>query len=186
MAVIPLAASLLLLLPAGARADGILGGFIGTNFGGKTETSTPVYGGVLGGVGTGLGFEVDFGYAPDFFDTEEVSGTRLSITTVMANLVVGGGRDRGVAPFVSGGVGLIRTNIDDPGELIENLSTNDFGMNVGGGLNLMFGTVGIRGDVRYFRNLESNDEDDGFLDLDLVDLGDFDFWRGTVGIVIRW
>src|SRR3712207_2224742 len=95
-----------------ARADGILGASVGTNFGGQTETRTRVFSGVLGGVQPrGIGFEVDFGYSPDFFDTEDVSGTKTSITTVMGNLVIGGAAATGVAPFVSGGVGLIRVNL---------------------------------------------------------------------------
>ena len=54
--------------------------------------------------------------------------------------------------------------------------------NVGGGAHLFFGdNVGIRGDIRYFRGLQ-NDEDDG-LDLNLTD---FDFWRGTVGVTFRF
>jgi hypothetical protein len=42
--------------------------------------------------------------------------------------------------------------------------------------------VGIRGDLRYFRSFE-NDENDNALDLGL---SDFDFWRGTVGVSFNW
>jgi opacity protein-like surface antigen len=171
---------------APAHADGILGAFIGTNFGGQTEVNTRVFGGVLGGVQPrGVGFEIDFGYSPDFFDTEEELGTKTSITTVMGNLVIGGASAGGVAPYGSGGIGLIRANISEPGELIDDLTSNDFGMNIGGGVNVMFSSnAGVRGDLRYFRRFEQ-DEEDGLPVVD-VGLSDFDFWRATVGVVLRW
>jgi opacity protein-like surface antigen len=104
----------------------------------------------------------------------------------MGNLVIGGATDRGVAPYVSGGLGLIRANVEAATEIVDNLTANDFGFNVGGGLNVMFGSnVGVRADLRYFRSFESEDEDDDQLDLGL-DLSDFTFWRGAVGLVVRW
>jgi hypothetical protein len=42
--------------------------------------------------------------------------------------------------------------------------------------------VGFRGDIRYSRALADPDEDNEFD----VALGDFDYWRGTVGITFRW
>jgi opacity protein-like surface antigen len=179
-----------------AHADGIFGGFVGTAFGGSfgefqdtlEDASRPlIFGGVLGGVRPrGLGFEIDFGYSPDFFGTEDLTGSQTSVTTVMGNLVIGGAASNGVAPYISGGVGLIRTNVEDPGDLLDNLTTNDFGFNVGGGLNMMFGSnFGVRGDIRYFRSFAEEDEEDGRLDLG-VDLGDFSFWRGSAGLIVRW
>jgi opacity protein-like surface antigen len=182
-----LSVGLVLLVPRPASADGIIGAFIGTNFSGDTITKTTVYGGVLGGVQSrGVGFEIDFGYTPDFFDTEEDLGIKTSLTTVMGNLVVGGAAARGVAPFVSGGVGLIRANVTDVEGLVEDLSRNDFGMNVGGGVNAMFSSnAGVRGDIRYFRSFKEEDTDDNFPDFG-VDLSDFNFWRASVGVVLRW
>jgi opacity protein-like surface antigen len=178
--------TLLLACAAPASADGIFGGFVGRTFGGQTDASAPVFGGVLGGVQPrGVGFEIDFGHSPDFFDTEDLTGVKTSITTVMGNLVVGGAAARGVAPFVSGGVGLIRANVD-AGDLLDNLSTNDFGLNIGGGANVMFASnLGVRGDIRYFRAFTDESSDDEIPDFG-VDVGDFDFWRGSVGLVVRW
>jgi hypothetical protein len=42
--------------------------------------------------------------------------------------------------------------------------------------------VGLRGDVRYFRTINNNDSS---LDDVNLDLGSFDFWRASVGVVIR-
>jgi len=63
------------------------------------------------------------------------------------------------------------------------VTRNDLGVNIGGGINGQFtDNVGIRGDLRYFRSLEDDSNDNEF------DLGlsDFDFWRGSVGVTFRW
>jgi len=105
----------------------------------------------------------------------------------MGNLIVGipvgGTRGAGLRPYVAGGVGLIRTGfarrLDDDGP-----TTNDVGFNLGGGVMGFFSDhFGLRGDLRYLRNIRSD-----FTDADFnpdFDLGDLDFWRATVGIVIR-
>lgn len=70
-------------------------------------------------------------------------------------------------------------NVND---LFDNLSNNELGVNVGGGVHVFFSdNVGLRGDVRYFRGLQKGD--DGGQDLDLED---FDFWRSTVGLTFRF
>ena len=67
--------------------------------------------------------------------------------------------------------------------LFNDLTTNDLGMNVGGGVQGQFNSnIGIRGDIRYFRSLQDNEPDNEF---DLA-LSDFDFWRGTVGVTFSW
>jgi len=42
--------------------------------------------------------------------------------------------------------------------------------------------VGLRGDVRYFRSFENNSTFDNGIN---IDLNNFDFWRGSIGVVIR-
>ena len=55
-------------------------------------------------------------------------------------------------------------------------------VNIGGGVNGQFTeNVGIRGDLRYFRSFENNEDET----LD-IGLSDFDFWRGSVGVSFRW
>jgi hypothetical protein len=69
------------------------------------------------------------------------------------------------------------------GDFFDDVTRNDLGINIGGGLNGQFTeNFGIRGDLRYFRSLKDDENDDDF------DLGlsDFDFWRGTVGVSFRW
>ena len=70
-------------------------------------------------MGAGIvGFEVDFGSTPNFF--EVTSGDfdfgDCSVTTLMGDLVlgapIGGTANPGVRPYASGGIGLLRTNIN--------------------------------------------------------------------------
>ncbi len=176
----------LVALPASARAQGTyLTPYIGSSFDSTFDDydfGTKLhYGASLMWLGDGgLGFEVDLGYAPTFFEPGDDEFFELdsegSVTTVMGNLVLGatGG---GVKPYVSGGLGLMRSRIESPSELFE-FSDNGWGVNVGGGLRVGSGNFGVRGDLRYFRQLS----DLGFIND--FELGDFSFWRGTVGLSI--
>jgi opacity protein-like surface antigen len=190
------------LAPRSASADWLLTPFVGANFGGNAnfgdfndfddEVERRVdFGASLGWMGAGVvGFEVDFGYSPNFFqDTIGDANFEFgdsNVTTLMANVLVGapiGGQSGpGIRPFVSGGVGLIRSSATGS-SFFNDLTTNDFGLNIGGGVQGFFtDNVGIRGDIRYFRSLQDNEPDDEFD----VGLSDFDFWRGTVGVTFRW
>ncbi len=189
----------LALLPATASAqDWFFTPFVGANFGGNAafgnfptfddEVERRIDFGATVGWNPGVvGFEVDFGWSPNFF--EDTAGDRnfgfgdSNVTTVMANLLVSSPNRVGVRPYGSGGLGLIRSRVSDVGGFFDDLTSNDLGVNVGGGVQGYFSNnVGIRGDVRYFRSLQDNQPDN---DLDLA-LSDFDFWRGTVGVTFRW
>jgi opacity protein-like surface antigen len=107
----------------------------------------------------------------------------------MANAVigipVGGQTGGGVRPYVSGGVGIMKSRIGDAGDLFA-VDSTDWGFNVGGGVTgFMTDNFGLRGDVRYFRSFEdfeTPEPDDDFN----VGIGDFRFWRGTLGFVFRF
>ena len=114
-----------LAIPAQARADWFFTPFIGANLhrggdtlGFDTKNGTVNFGGSLGFMGGGIfGFEVDFGYAPNFFENEEVTSIDGNVTTLMGNLIIGipigGQTGGGMRPYVSGGVGLLRSRVDD-------------------------------------------------------------------------
>jgi opacity protein-like surface antigen len=189
----------LMLIPASASAQGwFFTPFVGANFGGNAsfgdfddfddEFERRVdFGATLGWNPSVVGFEVDFGWSPNFF--ENTSGDAnfefgdSNVTTLMGNLLISAPPGRGIRPYGSTGLGLIRSHIGGAGDLFGDLNTNDFGFNFGGGMNGQFSdNVGIRGDIRYFRSLQDN-EPDGELDLGL---SNFDFWRGTVGVSFRW
>jgi len=187
-----------------ASADWLLTPYFGITFGkdadfGDVGTFSDnlekklVVGGSLGWMGAGVfGFEIDLGVAPNFFETTTGPANfdfgDSNVTSLMANAVlgapIGGTTGAGFRPYGSGGIGLLRTHVSARG-VFKDLSTNELGLNVGGGAHVFFNDhVGLRGDVRYFRKLQKEDSPDNDpLDLDL---GDFDFWRGTIGVTFRF
>jgi len=178
-----------LAVPAAAGADVLLTPYAGLTFGGKTGDDEVgaeldldnrwVLGGSMAIIGaSGLGFEVDLGFIPDFFEPKDLDidilGTN-NVTTFMGNLMFVG-TTGGVRPYVTGGAGLIRSQLGDFGELFD-ATESSLGVNVGGGLILGSGRISLRGDVRYFRNVSESDDP-------LIDeaLKHQRFWRGTVGV----
>lgn len=184
------AATAAVCAPAQARADWFLSPWVGANFANDPfeGNNQGTFGATVGVMGAGIiGGEFDFGYSPTFFGDEAVFGSN-NVMTMMGNVIVGipigGASGSGVRPFVSGGVGLMRTSIDT---LFEDtaFSSNDFAFDVGGGVMGYFNQhFGIRGDVRYFRNFADTGSFNNPFDFD-VDLGSQDFWRASIGIVIR-
>jgi opacity protein-like surface antigen len=190
-------------VPAKASADWLFTPYIGMNWGGTAGFTDAIgdfedeferrsnFGASLAWMGAGaVGFEVDFGYSPNFFQNttgaSDFQWGDSNVTTLMANLTVGapiGGQSGiGIRPYASGGVGLIRSRISDVDDFF-NASSNDFGFNAGGGVAGFFtDNIGLRGDVRYFRSLQDNAPDG---DVDLA-LGAFRFWRGTLGVIFRF
>jgi opacity protein-like surface antigen len=186
-------------VPTKASADWLFTPFIGANFNGSANIGGVGedfgdeferklnYGASLAWIGNGaVGFEVDFGYSPNFFEVSPDDNNFNfindgNVTTLMANLVVGAPMGA-VRPYASGGVGLIRQRADDVGQFFDTVTNNDFGFNIGGGvMGFMNDRVGVRGDIRYFRAVHDSDPDG--VDLDL---GDFKFWRGTVGVTFKF
>jgi len=187
------------LTPARASADWLFTPFIGGTFGGSAKITDIddddkeefnrklTYGASLAYLGAGIaGFEIDFGYSPNFFgvDSDDDDLNLVgdgNVTTLMANIIFAAPKGP-VRPYVSGGGGLLRTNVESASGLFADADRNDFGFDVGAGLMGFFSNnVGLRADVRYFRSV-SNEDDDG-VDLNL---GDFKFWRGTIGITFRF
>jgi opacity protein-like surface antigen len=187
------------LVPATANAQGwFFTPFVGANFGGNAnfedfddiddEVEKRIdFGATLGYNPNVVGFEIDFGWSPNFFENTVGNANfefgDSNVTTLMANVLVSAPPGRGVRPYGSGGLGLIRSSVSGVGDFFDDVTRNDLGINIGGGLNGQFTeNFGIRGDLRYFRSLKDDENDDDF------DLGlsDFDFWRGTVGVSFRW
>lgn len=189
----------LTLLPATASAQNwFFSPFIGANFGGNADfgdfpdaddevEKRLDFGATLGWNPRVVGFEIDFGYSPNFFE-DTIGDANFefgdsNVTTLMGNVLISAPPGSGIRPYGSAGLGLLRANISSATGLFNDVSTNDLGVNFGGGINGNFSeNFGIRGDIRYFRSLQDNEPDN---DLDL-DLGSFDFWRGTVGLTFRW
>ena len=185
--------------PARASADWLFTPFVGATFGGSANIGGVGedlddeferklnYGATLAWMGGGaIGFELDFGYSPNFFEVSpDDNNFNLSgdgnVTTLMANLVVGAPLGA-VRPYASGGVGLVKTRVTDLDQFVGEIDSTDFGINVGGGIMGFFNdNVGIRGDIRFFRSLR--DADINGLD---IELGGFKFWRGTLGVTFKF
>ena len=76
----------------------------------------------------------------------------------------------------------MRTQIDGGTVATVSSSNNDLGWNAGVGLIGYFSDhFGLRGDVRYLRNIQNNSTAN---DINF-DPGNFHFWRASIGVVIR-
>jgi len=177
--------------PSVARADGFVSPWVSANGGSGFDNGRAGLGVNAGWMGAGIiGGEADLGWSPSFFGNKTDFGNN-SVIDVMGNLIVGvpigGTHGAGIRPFVSGGVGLIRTQIDG-GTFARSFdvssSNNMFGWNLGGGVMGYFNDhVGLRGDVKYLRSFE--DTNTGVTVIDLNAPGQFHFWRAAVGVVFR-
>lgn len=173
--------------PVPASADGFVSPWLGANFANKPADGRGAWGVTAGGMGGGvIGGEVDFGYSPSFWGEENVFG-KNNVLNLMGNVIVGipigGQRGAGVRPYATAGLGLIRSEVD--GLLSrDGVSDNDFAFNLGGGVMGFFNDhVGLRGDLRYMRTINSK-----FTESDVIPefhAGDFDFWRMSFGVVFR-
>jgi hypothetical protein len=182
-------AAAVVLAPMQARADGFVTPWVGSAFGSSIQNGQTTFGVSAGGMGAGIiGGEADFGWSPSFFGTKSDFGNN-TVMDLMGNLIVGipvgGTRGSGVRPYVVGGVGLIRSQID--GGSLTNFtntqSNNMFGWDAGAGVMGYFNQhVGLRGDVRYLR--ATSDLKSGVSSLDLSG-NQLHFWRASIGVVLR-
>jgi len=148
-----------------------------------------IFGGGLTWMGAGIiGLDFDFGYTPNFFG-DDPDFESSNVTTLMVNAVVGapigGQHGPGVRPYAVGGIGLLGQRVTSANAFFDDVSRNDMGFDLGGGLVGFFSdTVGIRGDLRYFRKLKSGS--DSANAADIFDVDTLSFWRGTVGVSFRF
>ena len=165
-----------------ASADTVITGTVGATFSGDVEEGHTSYGAAIGFLGEGIfGFEVEGTYTPHFFGPDNSNGTS-NVTTLMGNLVlgipIGGNRSR---LYATGGVGLMKFRVPDADAFFD-VNRNDWGMNAGAGVMIGLGDhFGIRGDVRYFRDIHESSAGD----FD-VDFGGFHYWRGAGGITFKF
>jgi opacity protein-like surface antigen len=186
----------LAIAPSLAWADGYFVPFIGANFGGDigrplSETvddrNRMTYGFGVGGMAGGIfGAELDFAYTPNFYAKDGTVVTKSNLLTAMPALVIGipiGGQNGvGVRPYAVAGAGLLRRDMDFG--TLDSLSSNDWGYTLGGGVMGYFTDhVGLRGDVRYFRNFKVDDISVSGVDFEK---GTFSFGRASLGVLFRF
>ena len=184
--VMPIGIALLALTAAPARAQMFVTPYAGGQFAGDTQENNFNLGAGIGFLGAGsYGFEADFNYAPNFFsgnDSINFDAKDSNLATIMFNGILTLPPNWAVRPYGTGGVGWMRSQIDDVGGAFA-VKNNDFGFNVGGGFFAQFNeNVGWRTDLRYFRALEDPSEDNEF---DIA-VGNFDFWRATAGLTFTF
>ncbi len=180
--ILSLSAMLVALAAPAAHSETMISGHAGKAFGGDLDNSRTTYGGALTFMGDGaFGFEIEGAYTPDFFG-DEAFFVDNNVSTLMANILLGSRFGESGRVYASVGGGLLKTRASDIDQFFD-VDRNDFGVSGGVGAMGFFGSnLGVRGDVRYFRNLGDPEPDNEF-DLDF---GDFSFWRGTAGIVLKF
>jgi hypothetical protein len=192
---ITLAALVVTLLTATpASADFFFTPFAGVKFAGDARLAADLesgasnakftLGGTVGVLSDGLfGIEADVTYVPRFF--ERSSGSlvaRSHVLTVMGNIMLAAPRSvtqYSLRPFVSGGAGLMRVNIDDVANVIP-LDSNLFGINVGGGaIGPLSNSFDVRFELRWFKSVTTGNAET------LLPGPALSFWRAAVGLSIR-
>lgn len=188
--------SVLCLLPGSAWADAYVSPFFGVHFGGSVgtplrqaarERNRMTYGLGLGTMGGGVfGIELDLAYTPRFFTQDETEGAGSNLLTLVPTLIVGipigGQQGAGIRPYVVGGVGLLRRDVH-LGSLPP-VTQSDLAYSLGGGVMGFFtDRVGLRGDVRYYRNFQVDDLSPGNVGFTK---GTFNVGRASIGLLVRF
>lgn len=175
------------LAPATASAD-----LRATAFGGLARINDANKGtfGAAITLGSLIGVEFDASRI-DLGDLENINvgfvDVNANITTYMGNLVMRAPTGP-IQPYGSAGVGIVRAtgsvNVPFVGNIVS-ASAQDFAWNVGGGLYLFPSeNFGLRADLRRFQTGDiSWDDITGIGDLPLPQ---FDFWRATLGVTIKF
>ena len=182
--------SLSLAAPAGAQ--GYIVPNIGYDFGGDAGNCPSIldecsekrtsYGVAIGGLSGGIfGFEEDITYAPDFFGKSDRFGEN-SVLTAMSNLVLAIPLGA-VRPYVTGGLGLMRTRVTfDLDDLDNGGSQNALAWDLGAGVMIFLpGHLGFRGDYRRFKS--TKDFSVFGIDINNTKLA---FSRVSAGLVLHW
>jgi len=180
-------AAAVVFAPLQARADGFVTPWVGSAFGSNIQNGQTTLGVSAGGMGAGIiGGEADFGWSPSFFGTKTDFGNN-TVMNLMGNLIVGvpvgGQHGPGVRPYVVGGVGVLRTQID--GGTLAKVSSSDnmFAWDAGAGVMGYFSDhVGLRGDLRYLRGVSDLTTNVASIDTTGNKLH---FWRATIGVTFR-
>ena len=185
-------------------ATGFVGGSVAT--GGPASQidingSGVEYGGALSYLWHGMvGGEFITSFSPSFDATSVLLQNNPHVATYMANVIaalpVGVGGH--VQPYISGGAGGIHMaadvfTLDQAGVPTSNFTSNHemrWGWDLGGGaMAFANNTVGVRGDVRYYKASVNNQINSGSSPQDVVTqqlLSGIHFWRVDGGVTFRW
>lgn len=181
-----------------ARADWMFTPFVGSSFGtetsylileaGPARHSQLIFGGSTAYLSRGVfGVEADLGYAPHFFERDnllDLAGTITgsSVTTLNGSVIVAvplAVTRESLRPYAVVGMGLIRASANDLIH-INDIHDNILGTNIGGGaIGLISPRTGFRFEIRHFRSAHNAPDPTG------ENSARLSFWRATVGVIIR-
>lgn len=184
------AAAAVALAPAAAYAQGeaYVSPWADVQAGSNFNNGRAGFGVDVGGMSAGIiGGELDFGYSPSFFGTQNDFGHN-TVINLMPNLIIGvpigGVTGPSFRPFVTAGAGWLRTQIDGGTIARVSSSNNQWGWDAGVGAMGYFNEhFGLRGDVKYLRGFENLATGNQVVDLN--GSNQLHFWRADIGVVIR-
>ncbi len=182
-------------------------GSLGSGFEADAEDPGVNFAGTIGWLWHGvIGGEFQANFSPDFqldaaltpsFLAEEPAINSYMLNVIGALPLMAGGQFQ---PYFSGGAGWFTMNADPtPGDGNLDLDDTETGWNAGFGVMGFLGQLGVRADLRYFA--VGGDEfqgvdpsvprhgavvDDREQGLDVGLLSGLSFWRGNVGVALRW
>ena len=184
-------------------------GSLGSDFESDAEDPGVNFAGTLGWLWRGvIGGELQANFSPDFqldggltppFLAEEPSINSYMLNVIGAAPLMAGGQFQ---PYVSGGAGWLTMNADaTEGDPDLDLDQTETGWNAGFGLMGFLGQMGVRADLRYFAVTGDEfagvdgsvlraghgtivDDQEELIDAQL--LSGVSFWRGNVGVALRW
>lgn len=146
------ATTVVIAMEGSAAAQAMFTASVGNVFGGDAPSKKSTWAIAIGGGGAhGIGSELELSQTQNFFETAD--GVAYGkIVTLMPSIFVMVPVGR-VRPYGIFGFGFIRQRADDNvGALLGNLSDDDVGYSIGGGVTFQFAAhAGVRGDLRRFK-----------------------------------
>jgi Outer membrane protein beta-barrel domain len=139
-------------LEGAASAQAMFTGSIGNVFGGAAPSTKRAWAIAIGGGGAhGIGSELEYSEARNFFETPDGAG-HGKVITLMPSIFVAVPIRR-VRPYGIFGFGFIRQRTESTqGSIFSGLSNDDVGYSAGGGVTFQFARrAGVRADLRHFK-----------------------------------
>jgi len=145
-----IAAALVCSCGRAAFAQGTLVASLGKVYGGDVQTSSGTWALAIGGAGAhSVGSELEFSRTSHLTDQ---SGQDAKLYSLMASIYVAVPLHN-IRPYGIFGYGFIRERTtQSTGGILSNLSNNDVGYSLGGGVTYKFTrSLGVRADLRHFK-----------------------------------
>src|SRR5258705_1205744 len=143
-----------------SRAQSFISPLIGYDFGGNSgcpqisgcQDKRTNLGVAFGSMGRILGFEEEFADAKNFFGSVPTQAS--SVITLMSNIMIVPAIGP-VHPYLLGGLGLMKTHVDFTRTDLVSTTNNGLAWDLGGGITVLFGHIGVRGDIRHFHSAKA-------------------------------